>query len=147
MDTQTFLQRILPATGFKFVTEWLVKPHHPRGGVMVHYPVADIDDMVDKVREIDSRRNNAYFAMATYKEVKHETMKTARGDDFTYVVGRTQDNAQNVKSLWMDWDVGKADTGMSYATRKEALAGVKAYVAATGLPDPMVVSSGYGLHT
>lgn len=54
MDTQTFLQRILPATGFKFVTEWLVKPRHPRGGVMVHYPVADIDDMVDKVREIDS---------------------------------------------------------------------------------------------
>ena len=147
MDTQTFLQRILPATGFKFVTEWLVKPRHPRGGVMVHYPVADIDDMVDKVREIDSRHNNAYFAMATYKEVKHETIKTQRGDDFTYVVGRTQDNAQNVKSLWMDWDVGKSDAGMSYATRKEALEGVKAYVAATNLPDPMVVSSGYGLHT
>lgn len=147
MDTATFLRALLPATGVYFVTEWRKRPKHPRGGVMLHHPVGDIDDAADKALELDRAGNhNVYFAMASYKEVRYKTTTTEKGE-FTFPVGRTQDNVARVKCLWMDWDVGKDDEANSYNTRDEALTALKSYLAATGLPLPMIVSSGYGLHT
>lgn len=143
MDTKTFLSTILPERGFKFVARI-----HPRVGkkdATIHYPMVDFDDMVDKLLELDRSysNDNIYYATASYTEVKHATTALADGREFEYVVGRTKENAQEVKSIWLDIDVGKKDC---YATRKEALAGLKTYIKAVGLPVPLIVSSGYGLH-
>jgi len=141
MDTATFLKTILPTRGVIFVAKIKRRPGHPKGDQTIQYPVADADEAADKALELNSKypADNVYYAMASYKEVIYK-----KAGDFEYASGRTQSNALNVKSLWLDWDVGKEG---AYATREEALAGIKQYVTETGLPTPVIVSSGYGIHT
>ena len=147
MDTRTFLEFVLPSNGVKYVAQYRRKLDHPKGGVFLHKAFQDLDLMSDAILDLDrSTNDNVYFAMASYKEVRFKTV-TRHDKEFTFVVGRTQDNASRVKCLWQDWDVGKANDAASYATREEALAGLKTYLAATRLPIPLIVSSGYGLHT
>lgn len=141
MDTVSFLRLIVPDSGIKFVAEWVPRPKHPKGGVMLHHPVGDFDDMADKLAELDrnGKKQNVYYAMASYKEVVYREIK-----GFTFPAGRTQDNALQVKALWQDFDVKDAE--FAYGSREEAVASLKSYLEATGMPTPLVVSSGYGLH-
>jgi len=142
MDTKQFLEMILPSRGVIFVQRIKPRPGHPKGDATVLYPVADADDAADKALELDRADNsNIYFAMATYSEVQTRTTPTG----FTYAVGRTQDNAHQVRCLWQDIDV-KPDKPGVYQTRDEAKAGLKQYLQAVGLPVPLTVSSGYGYH-
>ena len=86
----------------------------------VRWPkVESIDELACKLLELDEKheQDNIFYAMASYKEVQTKTMKMKDGRGFTYVVGRTQDNAAFVKSLWMDLDVGK-DKGYAEITSK-----------------------------
>ena len=143
MDTRSFLKAILPERGIKFVQR--IKPRPGKKDATILYPAADSDDAATQSLELDIKfgNDNIYYAMASYNEAKEKTVQTKDGKDFTYVVGRTQENALNVKSLWFDLDVGKPG---SYVTQREAAAGILKYVAATGLPTPVILSSGYGVH-
>ena len=151
MDTKTFLQAVLPKSGLYYSMRFVPLENHPRGGAAIHNTYGDIDDFADGLLSQDSRyqRDNVYFALATYNEVRYKTsQKTGR----EYVVGRTKDNVRNVKSLWMDWDVGKLDADGKlkpdcYASQQDAVDALKLYLKATGLPTPIIVSSGYGIHT
>lgn len=145
-DGRSFLQVVVPDDGVKFITEWLPKPEHPRGGVMIHHPCETHAAMLERAEAIDAKGRNAYFASATFKEVKYK-----KKGNFEFVTGREQSNVQSLKSLFMDFDVGKRDAGGNlkadcYETQKNALAALKIYLDATGLPVPVVVSSGYGIH-
>lgn len=141
-DPVNFLAVIVPSDGVKFVVEAVTKPGADHT-VMHHHPCGAPEDMVVKVADIVAKGHNVYYAMSTYKEVKYKT--TSNG--FRYATGRTQENAHLVQSLWLDWDVGKADDATSYSTQQDALDGLKHYVKVTGLPAPIVVSSGYGFHS
>ena len=57
-------------------------------------------------------------------------------------------NVAASRSLHLDLDCGtdKAEEGKGYTTASEARAALTKFVEATGLPQPMVVCSGYGLH-
>lgn len=137
MDTRSFLAHLLPEMGVKFIAHL-----RPNKAGMIHVPVADVDEAADTALELDrTTANNVYFALATFKEVKYKEK-----NGFTSPVGRTQDNALRVKCLWQDWDVGKGNDN-SYASREDALAGLKRYLKEVNLPAPLVVSSGYGIHT
>ena len=148
MDTKTFLQTILPSSGVKYVMRLQPRPNNPKGDASIHYVAPDAEEAAELILNLDRKYQDAniYFAMASYKEAQYKTTTNKSGDEFTYVVGRTQQNAKDVKCLWMDWDVGK-DTPDSYGSRDDALAALKVYLRATGLPTPMIVSSGYGIHT
>jgi len=148
VNLNTFFQTVLPSVGVKFLAEFVPIDGHPKGGIFVHHPFEAIDDMVDKALKIDERgRTTVYHACAGYKEVKFKTSPKGK----QYAVGRTQDNATHARALWQDFDVGKYnDEGelvqFSYATRNEALAAIKDLMKRTGLPRPLLVSSGNGFH-
>ena len=154
MDTKTFLKTLLPESGIKFVAS--IRPRkNPQPGkatATIHYPVADYDEAADKAILIDrtEANDNVYFAMASFKEVIYKTTaykdKDGNPREFEYPAGRVQTNVRAVKCLWMDLDVGKAAEANSYATRQDALASLKTYIDAVGLPTPIIVNSGYGLH-
>lgn len=144
MDTTTFLRTILPTSGVLFIAK--IKRRAAQHDQTIHYPVADADEAAVKALELDEEfpQDNVYFAMASYKEVIY---RTSAKSDFTYAAGRTQSNALHVKCLWQDWDVGKDNDANSYPDRNAAVAALRVYQQAVGLPAPLIVSSGYGLHT
>lgn len=150
MDTQQFLRRIIPADGVKWAVEFRPNAKHPKGGVFIHHPFVDYDDLVDAINQLEQKGRTVYFACASYTEVRYKTVTTHSGE-FTFPVGRTQDNVRLVQALWQDFDVGKyEDDGalktISYASRDDALAAIKHLMKAVGLPRPLLVSSGNGFH-
>ena len=144
MDTASFLQKILPTRGIRFLAEWVNKPAHPKGGYFVHHPYGeDSDDtMAAKANQLSAVGGNVYFACASFREVIYNVSPGGH----EYPAGRTQDNVKFVKALWLDMDVGKADPNVCYPTQREAAMDVMRLVREVGLPDPMLVSSGAGLH-
>lgn len=150
MDTQSFLRRIVPADGIKWVVEYRPNTKHPKGGVFIHHPFVDHDDMTDCINQLEVKGRTVYFACASYNEVRYKTVTTHQGD-FTFPVGRTQDNVKQVQALWQDFDVGKHEgdgalKSISYATRDDALVAIKRLMVEVGLPRPLLVSSGNGFH-
>lgn len=96
---------------------------------------AEADDVVS---ELLASRMNVFFGVAKFN------------DDS----GRTKANVRAIKSLWMDIDCGpnkalvNESTGRpdGYASQGEALLALKQFTTTVGLPKPIVVNSGRGLH-
>lgn len=144
MDTASFLQKILPTTGIRFLAEWVSLPTHPKGGFFAHFPYSDddLDAMVAKAHSISAMGHDAYFACSSFKEVQYKINK--RGDE--YPAGRSQDNVFKAKAFWLDLDVGKPDPTKCYPSQRDAALDVVRLVKEVGLPQPMMVGSGAGLH-
>lgn len=73
------------------------------------------------------RKMNVFFGVAKYK------------DDSS----RTKDNVQSLKAFWLDIDCGPTK---DYPTQGEALQDLKRFCKTVGLPRPIVINSGRGLH-
>ena len=138
MDLLAFFQAIIPPDGFKFLIE--VRAN----GTKAHYPYDTFEGLVEKAEEFIANGKPFYHACSSYKEIKY--------NEWGYAIGRTQDNVKWVKALWQDIDVGKVDkaTGVlkadNYASKKEAWIAVQAMCKIVGMPEPMLVDSGNGLH-
>ena len=78
--------------------------------------------------EWDNRGWDAFFALGSFEESGY----------------RTAERVQNVKSFFVDLDIG--DDPKKYATRDEAIADLRAFCKQFDLPKPTVVNSGYGVH-
>lgn len=74
-----------------------------------------------------SQQRNVFFGVAKY----------ATADN------RTKDNVKALKSFWLDIDCG---TGKPYPTQKEGFAALQQFTKTLGLPRPIVINSGRGLH-
>ena len=151
MDITTFLRLIVPDTGIKFAAR--IRPRVGKKDATILYPVGDHDDLKDKLLELDASypTENVYYAMASYKEAQFKTVKTKDGKDFEFATGRTQENAKHLQATWFDMDVGKLDEDGNvredcYTTQREAAAALANYCEKTGVPTPLVITSGYGLH-
>jgi len=59
---------------------------------------------------------------------------------------RNQDNAKSTRAFWLDIDVGKANKSKSYDSYAEAETAVSNFIRDSGLPDPLWVDSGMGIH-
>lgn len=131
-----FLNSIMPNTGFRYI----VTPN-PNGYGFTHFPCVTNEAMVLKARELDAQNKTVYFACASYKQKSYvdEQGKTRY---------RTANNAAFAKAYWLDIDCGetKAAEGKGYANAKEAVKAIKDFCLAVGLPIPMLVSSGGGIH-
>lgn len=127
MDTMEFLQRVLPAEGFYVITV-LNEGRGPRQGFF-----SSVTDLAKAVTASDERGNNTYYAISSYKD-KGTTEK--RGT-------RTQDNVLYTRVLALDVDCAE---DKPFATWKDGLRALSSFVAAAGMPKPMVVHSGRGLH-
>ena len=129
-----FLSTILPSEGVYFIASI-------KGGVCRHYPCRSFGKMVQKANELDAQGCDVFFACASFKQESYI------GDDGKRYQ-RTAENAGWVNSFWLDIDCGadKAAKGTGYATLNEALAALLSFIIAVGLPKPIFVLSGGGLH-
>jgi energy-coupling factor transporter ATP-binding protein EcfA2 len=138
-DTQReFLNVVLAHSGMPCLA-WL-KP-----GVkgMRHKVVGTIERAVAFVEDFDGTREDLYFCIST---LQNETI-VDRGTKRV----RTQANTSHTRVFVLDMDVHPAghekyDPAQYYVSQDDAREGVKRIVEALGLPDPIVVNSGYGLH-
>jgi len=135
MDTLKFFQRVLPTKGNYCVT--VIND----GAAPQQAFVASVGELATKCQQIDAGGNNTYYALST----------------FNSKASRKQENVAFTKSLFLDIDCGpeKVDQvdrdgtpvpDKGYATQKDGLAALLAFLDITGMPRPLIVSSGRGLH-
>lgn len=143
MDTLEFFRAVLPETGpyylayFKGDTPY---PYH------VLYP--SLETLAEKALSLDAPGTNAvYHACASYKEA-YVLLPDPKKPGETKKFYRVPENLGRMKAFWADIDCGpdKAESGKGYATKNEARDAVFAFCRETGLPQPLIVSSGGGLH-
>jgi hypothetical protein len=120
MDTLNFLQRVLPSTGFYVTT--VINPDGRRQGFF-----STVEDLAKAVVGLDQRGNNTYFALSAFVE---------KGS-------RKQDNVRATKVIALDVDCGEDKPFPSW---KEGLAALGTFVQQMGLPKPLIIHSGNGLH-
>lgn len=131
---QKFLASILPEHGVHFIAEKC-----PKG--FIHHPCLSFDEMEARIREIDAKGLDTYFACASYQQESYV-------DKNGVTRQRTAENALTTKSFWLDIDCGteKANEGKGYRTITEAGQALECFTQDLGLPRPLVVMSGSGLH-
>lgn len=135
MDTTKFFEKILPSSGFKIIAELIKIPGREKPGWKYHKyeshaVAAQAALMMDAAGRVVYHACNAYGDW--YDDPKSGKKRL-----------RTQVNVTSCRSLYDDVDVAKPGC---YADRKEAGIALKKFLADSGLPKPMVVFSGGGLH-
>jgi hypothetical protein len=124
-ETNHFLRRILPEKGIHQAT--IINDGRAR-----NIPCGSLEDLTSKILKCDQLGQSIYHACAAYENDK----------------SRKADNAKSMKALWLDIDCGaeKAKTGAGYRTKVDAALALRTFCKALGLPKPMIVDSGGGLH-
>jgi len=120
MDTLNFLQRVLPSEGFYVTT--VINPDGRRQGFF-----STVEELAKAVTGLDQRGNNTYFAISAFVE---------KGN-------RKQENVRATKVFALDVDCG---SDKPYPSWREGLAALGQFVQQMGLPKPLVIHSGGGLH-
>lgn len=135
-----FFNIVLADTGI-YCAAIHVKKDPKDKGYWMHYPEATIDALIDRVDQLSMEGKNVYFANATLKAPKVLNPKTEKHEV------RTLPNLSHLKTIFIDIDVGTEEAGkLKYATQKEALEALKQFCGDVGLPLPMAVLSGSGVH-
>ena len=109
-----------------------------KGRSVVQKLVRTREEVDDQTAEFVADGRNAFFAVA----------KFLTGED------RKKDNVQSLKAFWLDIDCGptKAEvnekTGRpdGYATQEDGLVALEEFCELIGLPKPILVNSGRGIH-
>jgi hypothetical protein len=99
-----------------------------------------IPELWRTMKEADEAGHTAYHACATFKEARYDRKETPHS---TRRFGRTKLNAVWAKSLWADIDAGP---GKPYSDSQDAGKAVHEFCRTAGLPLPLFVLSGLGLH-
>jgi len=118
MDTLGFLQRVLPSRGTYCGFTLTGKRNRF---------FSDIADLVNELLAIDQRGQDTYFAISSFS------------DDSS----RRNTNVEAVRVITIDVDCGE---GKPYASWKEGLKALGAFIDKLKLPKPLIVRSGNGLH-
>lgn len=140
-----FLRTVWPAQGL-----YCIATSYP-SGAMKHKIVETIEEAAAYVDTV-SATENVFFNIHTLKapriwsEQVHKNKETKKWE--AGWTERTQENARSARDFFFDLDVGHDEPNKppKYLTQKDALTDLLRFIEATGLPKPMVVSSGSGLH-
>lgn len=123
MNTLDFLQHVLPSQGWYVVTV-IDKGQQPK-----QRSFDTVEQLATFAVALSDKGHNVYYAVASFNE---------SGTRKAHAVSA-------LKSFFLDIDCGE-DTPKKYATKKDGLLALGQFVKDTGLPKPMVVSSGNGWH-
>lgn len=154
MDTKAFLSKILPTNGFLLLAKWLAydEPKNGQDGTTIYRPYGpeQYDEMADEALRQSAKGENVYYACSSFKEITYKDDWKGKDEGRDHPkwwgkVGRTQANVQACKAFWLDLDVRKPK-GPSYGSQKDAANALALLCKTLGLPLPMIVSSGNGLH-
>lgn len=133
MDTHRFLEKVLPDTGYYVLAEfWWGLKENPAHSIHTSF-----DSLIRRMRKVDRQGTNVFHACASYKE--HRKSKNQGGPGGM----RKVNNAAFVRSQWVDIDVGPKKP---YASIQDAVKALGAACKALGIPAPMIVKSGVGIH-
>lgn len=119
LTTPDFLATVLPTTG-RYCVAGI------KNGQIKQKFVATLEEIEHAARGFTDRGADAYFATASFKTDK-----------------RNGASAMALRSFFIDIDCGE---GKDYPDQAAGAQALLAFVKATGLPKPMVVNSGRGLH-
>ena len=139
MDTKNFLTRIFAQTDEVVICTHRPDPsgRDPRGIFWNRGSFADIDDAVNAIQTWDAEPNSTiYYTVGAF--ANHAYMDGSK-TKWT----RKQADATWFKALALDLDIG-ADK--PYATQSEGWKAMSKALGDIGMPGPMVVSSGNGIH-
>jgi len=144
MTPGKFLRMVWPSTGFYCVAH----PFTPQGSTITIYAHKVFTTISEAVTHVHETLNSAdvFFAVLSLKaervwdpdKIDYKTQQKG-----AWAV-RTHENMHMSKCSFFDLDVGSEKT--KYPTQRDALAGLIAFMQATGLPMPTLVSSGGGVH-
>jgi hypothetical protein len=140
LDTKHFLTRVFAQSDELVICTHKPDPSgkNPRGFFWNRGSFADIDDAVAAIQRWDNEpASTVYFGVGAFAG---HSYTDDNGKQKWY---RTQAHATWFKALALDLDIG-ADK--PYATQKEGWTAMVAALKAIGMPKPMVISSGNGIH-
>ena len=130
MNITNFLRRTLGDTGYYCL---FAASRTSRRKPQRFY--TDIDALVTDAIDLDSKGFDTYFALATF-------VSDAASDDGG---GRTVENVAELRSVFMDLDC-EADNAKKFSSKSDATAKLRDFCRRLGLPRPMIVDSGRGIH-
>jgi hypothetical protein len=146
MTPGEFLRAVWPATGvYCIATPFIIPGSSPPKKVYAHKTFDDISAAVSYALN-NRQTKDLFFAVHTLKE--HSVFNPEKLNQRTNEMGasevRVQRNMKESRAFFFDLDVGEAAN--KYQDQIEAGLGLRKFCEATGLPKPLIVSSGGGLH-
>lgn len=123
-DAHALLSATLDSSGYIAVVG--LKEGHAT--IQTFYAPGDYQGACDQAERLSGKGYDAYFATST----------------FSTNTSRKADSASAVKVFKVDLDVG--DDPKKYPNQRAAVAAMLAYCSSHGLPVPVLVSSGWGVH-
>lgn len=132
MNTQEFLERILPRQGVYYAAYFPNKDNL----FCCHKACSSIPELASTLLSLDKRYYAVFHACASYKQA---CVVGANGSKKSY---RVESNRAFARTFWLDLDVGE---GKGFATKDHALAALHNLCKKFGV-FPMTVSSGHGVH-
>ncbi len=142
MNAEEFLRVVVPAQGIKYLA--VLKPGAVRPA---HYDFRHHNQMADAALQFDALGSEVYFALASYNQSVQATDRSGallfHPDGRPKMLKRTASLAQQVQSFWADLDCGE---NKPYTDQQAALVGLEEFCDRSKCPQPIVVSSGGGLH-
>lgn len=144
MDTREFLEAVWPTQGnFCLAVPYLVEG--AKKATYSHIVVNSLDEAVKRINW-KKQANDIFFAVHTLKQPfvtnpNKIDRKTGLPGGKEY---RTHANMLESKAFFFDLDVGPEEK--KYQTREDAIGGLESFLFHTGLPEPLVASSGGGYH-
>lgn len=126
METSEFLSRVLGDDGFYciFAADRDTKARKQKF-------FTDRETLESVAYQYDANGWDTYFALATFEDARKEKPREAS-------------NAKQMRAFFMDLDCGP---GKDFADKAEAVAELRRFGKKLGLPKPMLVDSGRGIHT
>jgi hypothetical protein len=128
-----FLRFILPDTG-PYVAFRL------EGQRRYNEFASTVEELWELIKRADDAGYDAYHACAGYKVARNNRKNDPAAER---LYGRTKHNVRGAKAFWLDVDAG---CGKPYPDADAAWRAIIAFCHATGLPLPLPVLSGFGLH-
>jgi hypothetical protein len=120
-----FYEKALPSQGVYCVTKIT-----PAKRILQEF-AETIDDLEIIATKFGMEENNVYVALSSF-------------DGYS----RKAEDSQFLRSFFVDLDVGdsKVEIGRGYATKADAHIALQVFLAGSGLPEPVIVDSGTGVH-
>jgi len=113
----------------------------PNGKGFRHFTLGTLEEVAAKALALDGAGHTVYHACAAYgKDYVERDTKDGLG---TYRAVRVAENVRALRAYWIDLDCGE---GKAYATQSDAVLALRSFLFEAGLPTPLLVSSGRGVH-
>jgi hypothetical protein len=143
MDTLEFLRVILPEHGIHYLALFKEGYKFP-----AHKVYTDLETMAEAIEGMaGSKQLSVYHACASYQKAVIELDELDKNGNNKRKY-RIPENWDKAKAFWVDVDCGqeKFDKGQGYLTKKEAVVAMAKFAKDVGIPRPMLVDSGNGIH-